>query len=82
MLLIDDGSKPKRLPASRALLFPAEDSDTSVSISAVTRAERVYLRLGRPDITQSSSVTVSLNRRTCFMRHDTVKGPFPGFTFF
>ncbi|GFT25504.1 hypothetical protein NPIL_69101 [Nephila pilipes] len=41
MLSIEDDGKPKRLPASLALLVPAKDSDANASISAATFAERV-----------------------------------------
>ncbi|GFV52855.1 PEROXIDASE_4 domain-containing protein [Trichonephila clavipes] len=68
MLHIEDGGKPKRLPASRALLVPAADSDANVSISVATptSAEHIYLRLGRSDFTQSLSDQVSSNRRKIF----------------
>ncbi|GFT18905.1 hypothetical protein NPIL_581941 [Nephila pilipes] len=49
-----NGGKPKRLPASRALFVPVADSDPNVSISAATHAERVSLKLGHPDLTQSN----------------------------
>ncbi|GFT63439.1 hypothetical protein NPIL_660421 [Nephila pilipes] len=66
MMRIKDCGKPKRLPASRALLVPAADSDADVSISDETLAERIYLRLGRPDLTRSSFLK-SLNKlyETC-----------------
>ncbi|GFT95742.1 hypothetical protein NPIL_222821 [Nephila pilipes] len=54
MLRIEDRGKSKRLSASSALLVPAADSDANVSISAATAAERVCLRLSRPDLTRSS----------------------------
>ncbi|GFT03888.1 hypothetical protein NPIL_13681 [Nephila pilipes] len=50
-----DGGKPKHL------LVPAADSDAYVSISDTTRAERVCLRLGRPNLTRSLSDPVSSN---------------------
>ncbi|GFW02202.1 hypothetical protein TNCV_688901 [Trichonephila clavipes] len=47
MLHIEDSGKPKHLPASRAMLVLAADSDANVSISAATRAKHICLRLGR-----------------------------------
>ncbi|PRD25109.1 UNVERIFIED_CONTAM: hypothetical protein NCL1_41856 [Trichonephila clavipes] len=61
MLPIADIGKPKRLPAFRALLVPAADSDANVSFSAATRAKRICLRLGHQDLTRSSSHPVSSN---------------------
>ncbi|GFT32071.1 hypothetical protein NPIL_530521 [Nephila pilipes] len=69
MLRIEDSSKPKCLPASRALLAPAVDSDANVSISTVTRSELVCLRLSRLTLTiiKRSSFLKSLNKlcETC-----------------
>ena len=62
MFRTEDGYKPKHLPALRALLVPAADSDANASISAAKTAERVCLRLIRPDLTRSSSDPVSSNR--------------------
>ena len=61
MFRTEDGGKPKRLLASRALLVSAADSDANVSISAAATTGRVCLRLGLPDLTRSSSDPVSSN---------------------
>ncbi|GFU30733.1 hypothetical protein NPIL_379021 [Nephila pilipes] len=81
MLHIKDG-KPTCLPPSFALLVNATDSDANVSISAVTRAERICIRLDHPNLTRSSSDPASSNRWTSLMRPATVKGPVPVCTFF
>ena len=78
----ENGGKPRRLIASRALLVPAADSDANGSICAATRAERVCLRLDHPHLIRSSNDLVSSNRCTSFVRPATVKGPYPVFTLF
>lgn len=76
MLRTQNDGNPKRLVAARALLGPAAESDANASILAAVRGGRAFLKHGRPNLPRSSSVPVSLNRRTCSMKPIAVKGPF------
>lgn len=56
--------------------------DADASISAATGGERTFDKHGRPDLTRSSSVLVSSNHRTGFLRPVAVEVLFPILIFF
>ncbi|GFU36646.1 hypothetical protein TNCV_1906591 [Trichonephila clavipes] len=82
ILRTDDGGKPNRLAASRALLVPEAASDAIASISTAMQGARAYFKHGRPARARSSNFPVSSKRLTSFKRPAGVKGPFLLFTFF
>ncbi|GFV85256.1 hypothetical protein TNCV_928871 [Trichonephila clavipes] len=82
ILRSDDGCKPNRLAASRALLVPEAASDTIASLSTAMQGARASFKHGRPARAQYSNFPVSSKRLTSFERPAGVKGPFPLFTFF
>ncbi|GFV06877.1 hypothetical protein TNCV_2261781 [Trichonephila clavipes] len=55
ILRTDDGGKPNRLAASRALLIPEAASDAIASISTAIQGARASFKHGRPARARSSS---------------------------
>ncbi|GFT87106.1 hypothetical protein TNCV_2748631 [Trichonephila clavipes] len=82
ILRTDNGGKPNRLAAARALLVPEAASDTIASISTAMQGARASFKYSRPAHARSSNFPVSSKRLTSFKRPEGVKGPFPLFTFF
>ncbi|GFV32564.1 hypothetical protein TNCV_1414491 [Trichonephila clavipes] len=82
ILWTDDGGKPNRLAASRALLVPEAASDAIASISTAMQGARASFKHGHPARARSSNLPVSSKRLTSIERPAGVKGPFPLFTFF
>ncbi|GFW32689.1 hypothetical protein TNCV_3679371 [Trichonephila clavipes] len=82
ILRTDDGGKPNRLAASRALLVPEAASDAIASISTAMQGARASFKHGRPARARSSNYPVSSKRLKSFKRPAGVKGPFLLFTFF
>ncbi|GFY02839.1 hypothetical protein TNCV_3507191 [Trichonephila clavipes] len=82
ILRTDDGGKPNRLAASRALLVPQATSDAIASISTAMQGARSSFKPGRQARARSSNFPVSSKCLTSFKRPAGVKGPFPLFPFF
>ncbi|GFU77914.1 hypothetical protein TNCV_521141 [Trichonephila clavipes] len=82
ILRTDDGGKPNRLAASRALLVPEAASDAIAYISTAMQSVRASFKHCRPARARSSNFPVSSKRLTSFKRPGGVKGPFPHFTSF
>ncbi|GFX47434.1 hypothetical protein TNCV_1734211 [Trichonephila clavipes] len=70
----NDGGKPNRLAASRALLVPEAASDAIASISTAMQGARSSFKHGRPAC--ASNFPVSSKRLTSFKKPAGVKGPF------
>ncbi|GFV30887.1 uncharacterized protein TNCV_4013211 [Trichonephila clavipes] len=68
ILWTDDGGKPNRLAASRALLVPEAASDAIASISTAMQGARSSFKHGRPARARSSNFPVSSKRLTSFKR--------------
>ncbi|GFX64735.1 hypothetical protein TNCV_4682101 [Trichonephila clavipes] len=81
ILWTDDGGKPNRLAASRALLVPEAAADAIASISTAMHGARASFKHGHLARARSSNFPVSSKRLTSFKRPESVKGPFPLFTF-
>ncbi|GFX92306.1 hypothetical protein TNCV_1112331 [Trichonephila clavipes] len=82
ILRTDDGGKPNRLAASRALLVPEAASDAFASISTAMQGARASFKHDSPARARSSYFPVSSKRLTSFKRSAGVKGLFLLFKFF
>ncbi|GFS70314.1 hypothetical protein TNCV_2012291 [Trichonephila clavipes] len=68
ILRTDDGGKPNRLAASRALLVPEAATDAIASISTAMQGARASFKHGHPARARSSNFLVSSKRLTSFKR--------------